>query len=174
MEIPSRKSDSRPYSLHALLEDFPELQQLDRLNIDFNNIRRLDEWLLVLKFPNLKTIDFRRNLFNCDRLKAIINLMYSKQIGYNSDKETGDNLMEKLKGIYCRELNIPTAENVEERMTDLELERLNGTVALSTCCDQMFAYNMAFVAFVILDLIFFVCFFFLGINFVRKHQIQRV
>lgn len=157
------------------LDDFPKLQDLDRLNIDFNNIRRLDEWLLVSKFPNLKAIDFRRNLFDCDRLKAIINLMDSKQIGYSSGTaiRNGGHLNWKIKGIQCRNVSeSDTTVDVEEMIAGNSVKSLNGTIV--DLGDQMFAYNMAFVAFVVLDLAFFVFFFVLGIQFVRKHQIQRV
>lgn len=151
------------------LQDFPELQYLNHVIIDYNDIRHLDEWMLVSKFPNLKTIDLRRNLIDCDRLRAIINLLDSKNITYHQGfvKRDRGRRTDKFKGIDCMNPNETIQGwNEEEKMTNSKLENLNGTVV--ELGEQMFAFSMAFVAFVVLDLIFFAFFAVLVFKLIRK------
>lgn len=72
------------------LQDFPELPELKYLKFDYNDITDLDERMLILKFPKLRTVDFSMNLLECDRLKAITFVLDLGRIQYIKGSTTRD------------------------------------------------------------------------------------
>lgn len=62
------------------IQKFAKLANLTDLSIHSNNLSDLDEQGLVDKFPKLKKIYLQGNLFECDRLKIIIDALRKNNV----------------------------------------------------------------------------------------------
>lgn len=90
--------------IHELsLEQFPVLENLDELYIYSNSLRDLDEQQLLRKFPNLGVIYMHNNLFDCGRLRIIIDALRKEKV----------RIREWDKHLQTRHTNLTTIENVE-------------------------------------------------------------
>lgn len=104
---------------------FPVLDKLTSLYIYENDITDLDEQELLLKFPNLKHIYMHNNLFDCDRLKIVINAL----------RRNGIEFRQFDKHIRTRNSNLSTIENIEcmtkdEHVTRIVDSKLSNTINL--------------------------------------------
>lgn len=88
---------------HLPIEDFPIILSLERLDIYVNELTDLDEHGLLYKFPNLKMIYMHNNIFNCERLRIILNFF----------KRNGVEVKEHFKNAFPRNLGLDTIDNVE-------------------------------------------------------------
>lgn len=62
------------------VQEFPVMDQLEYLFLHSNNLTDLDERELKNKFPNLKSININNNLFDCDRLKTIVESLKRSEV----------------------------------------------------------------------------------------------
>lgn len=85
------------------LDQFPILEKLKVLFIQVNDLTDLDELELTRRFRNLKEIYMHNNVFDCDRLRIIIDALRRNNI----------EVKEWFKHVYVRNTNLTTVDNVE-------------------------------------------------------------
>lgn len=105
------------------IHQFPVLDKLEYLFIHSNNLTDLDEHELLVKFPNLKYINLNNNLFDCDRLKIIINAL----------RRNGVHILKWYEPMHVRNFNVNTVEEVvclteKERITQVLNSKLIGVL----------------------------------------------
>lgn len=85
---------------------FPQLENLYKLFIYGNDLADLDVNALITKFPNLRYISIHNNLFDCNRLRIIIDTLSLK-------RKNRVWLVEWNKGYATRNIKLPKIEHVE-------------------------------------------------------------
>lgn len=84
-------------------DQFPKLDKLTDFDIYGNNLRDLDVFVMLDKFPNLSSIYMHNNLFDCDRLRIILGALHKRQVQIKE--------WEKEKSV--RNIGLRTIENTE-------------------------------------------------------------
>lgn len=85
------------------LGQFPTLKKMFQLHIHTNDLTNLDEQVLLQKFPNLTIILMHNNLFECGRLRIIIDTL----------NKSGIKLGESRKHLRTHNTYLTTIDNVE-------------------------------------------------------------
>lgn len=85
------------------LDQFPILEKLESLFIHVNDLTDLDDLELIRKFRNLKEVYIHNNLFDCARLRIILDGLRRNNV----------EVKEWYKHVYTRNKNLTTIENVE-------------------------------------------------------------
>lgn len=86
------------------LEQFPTLNSLVYFSIHANDITDLDEQELLRKFVSLSDIYIHNNLFNCNRLRIIINALLKKEVKlkrWKIGKVSGNTNLSSVENVEC-------------------------------------------------------------------------
>lgn len=154
------------------LHGFPKLGELTQFHISLNNLTDVDERDLDEKFPNLKHISLDGNLFDCNRLRTILNFLKRKNIeqtlySFNrhqikTTKIDGiDCLTEETRfGMFLNSSQLINRTCHECLKTSINNETsTNGTVLdLAPLEEQLWSMYTAFMVFVAVDFAFFLFF----------------
>lgn len=85
------------------LDQFPRLENLEYLSI--NDVKDLDHQDLLQKLPNLKEIYMHNNVFDCDRLRIILDVLRKNKVqlkAVDKDRATRNtNLNTTIKNVEC-------------------------------------------------------------------------
>lgn len=85
------------------LDTFPKMEKLQHIDISVNDLTDFDEHELLRKFPDLRSITMHNNLFDCGRLRNIIDVLHKNKV----------QLEEFERSEQTRNANLTTVENVE-------------------------------------------------------------
>lgn len=96
------------------VRQFPLLEKLSHLYLHTNDLLDLDEQELVEKFPNLKEIFIHNNLFDCDRLKIIIDVLSKHEVKFR----------EWYQQQATRNYNLSTVDDIECLTKDEKITRI--------------------------------------------------
>lgn len=109
------------YLTYFPIGEFPVVSTLERLDIYANQLTDLDEQEVLHKFPNLKKIFMHNNLFDCDRLRIILNAF----------RRRGVSVEEWFKHAVTRNTNLPKVGTVECLTLELRVKILMKGLNLS-------------------------------------------
>lgn len=130
------------------VHEFPELGQLQKLRMHSNDLTDLDEMELKRKFPNLTHVELNGNLFDCNRLRVMLNCLKSENIKPDSSDTMVTRNFTKLDGKYdCV---------TEEQRFAAFLDSTEINEDMDTLDNNLHSGFIAYVVFVVSDFVFFV------------------
>lgn len=97
------------------LPQFPKLEKLEVLWISSNKLTNIDDQELFRKFPKLKKISLQNNLFDCARLRIILDALRSSTVQVvKTDVVNGNSNLTTIENVECVNEIQQTTVNDEE------------------------------------------------------------